>query len=70
LDFISERLVQEAIQRLIRGRTTLIVAHRLSTIRNADRVVVMKQGQIAELGTHAELMARQGEFSRMVHLQS
>jgi ATP-binding cassette subfamily B protein len=70
LDVISERLVQEAIQRLIRGRTTLIVAHRLSTIRNADRVVVMKQGQIAELGTHAELMARQGEFSRMVHLQS
>jgi ATP-binding cassette, subfamily B, bacterial len=69
LDVVSEKLVQEAIQRLISRRTTLIVAHRLSTIRNADRVVVMRQGRIVEQGTHDELMARQGEFFRMVNLQ-
>ncbi len=69
LDVASEKLVQEAIQRLIRQRTTLIVAHRLSTIRNAHRVVVMSQGRIVEIGTHAELMARGGEFFKMVNLQ-
>jgi ABC-type multidrug transport system fused ATPase/permease subunit len=69
LDVVSEKLVQEAIQRLISRRTTLIVAHRLSTIRNADRVIVMRQGLIVEQGTHDELMARQGEFFRMVNLQ-
>jgi len=69
LDVVSEKLVQEAIQRLISRRTTLIVAHRLSTIRNADRVVVMKQGRIVEQGTHDKLMIRQGEFFRMVNLQ-
>jgi ATP-binding cassette subfamily B protein len=69
LDVVSEKLVQEAIQRLISRRTTLIVAHRLSTIRNADRVVVMNQGWIVEQGTHHELMNRQGEFFGMVNLQ-
>jgi len=69
LDVVSEKLVQEAIQRLISRRTTLIVAHRLSTIRNADRVIVMKQGRIVEQGTHDELLALQGEFFRMVNLQ-
>ena len=57
LDTESERLVQQALQRLMQGRTTLVIAHRLSTIEHADRVVVMQQGRIVEQGTHAELLA-------------
>lgn len=69
LDVVSERLVQEAIGRLVKGRTTLVVAHRLSTIRNADRIVVMSQGQIIEMGTHAELTSRDGPFMQLKSLQ-
>lgn len=70
LDVVSEKLVQDAIERLIKGRTTLIVAHRLSTIRNVDQVVVMKEGRIVEIGTYAELAAKpNGEFRRMKDLQ-
>jgi len=70
LDVVSERLVQEAINRLIRGRTTFIVAHRLSTIRHANRIVVMRDGRIVETGSHAELLGREGSaFSRMQALQ-
>ncbi len=65
LDTESERLVQDALQRLMRGRTTLVIAHRLSTIEHADRVVVMERGRIAEQGTHAELVAAGGLFARM-----
>jgi ATP-binding cassette subfamily B protein len=69
LDVVSESLIQEALQRLVKGRTTLIVAHRLSTIRNAGRIVVMKGGRCIESGTHDQLMSARGEFYRYKILQ-
>ncbi|MFF2885409.1 ABC transporter ATP-binding protein [Paenibacillus sp. NPDC057967] len=69
LDNESEFHVQKAMQQLIKGRTTFIVAHRLSTIRDADRIVVMKQGRIAEVGTFVELVAAEGEFYQLKKLQ-
>jgi len=65
LDTGSERLVQVALQRVMRGRTTLVVAHRLSTIEHADRVVVMQQGRIVEQGTHADLLRADGLYARL-----
>jgi ATP-binding cassette subfamily B protein len=70
LDVISEREVQTAIESLVRGRTTFIVAHRLSTIRMADRIVVMKAGRCIEMGTHAELFKEGTEFHRLKTLQA
>jgi ATP-binding cassette subfamily B protein len=69
LDVFSEALVQEAIERLIEGRTTFIVAHRLSTIRKANRIVVMKEGRIVEQGDHQQLLKLRGEFYRMHAMQ-
>ena len=69
LDVISEALVQEAINHLVADRTTLIVAHRLSTVRNADRIVVMKGGQCVELDTPEKLLAAGGEFAKLHSLQ-
>ena len=69
LDNESERLVQEAIERLMKGRTTLVIAHRLSTIRNADRITVLERGRIIEEGSHGELFARGGEYRRLYDLQ-
>jgi len=65
LDTESERLVQTALANLMRGRTTLVVAHRLSTIRNADRIVVFDRGQIVEQGTHAQLIDAGGLYARL-----
>jgi subfamily B ATP-binding cassette protein MsbA len=62
LDTESERLVQEALEQLMKGRTTFVVAHRLSTIQRADRILVLDKGQLVEEGTHAELLARQGLY--------
>ena len=70
LDVASEALIKEAMERLAAGRTTFIVAHRLSTIRNANRIVVLKKGQIAEIGTHEELLSQKGEFFRLKNLQT
>src|SRR6266446_2142293 len=69
LDAESEQLVQRAIGNLIRDRTTVVIAHRLSTVRRADLIVVMERGQIIEQGTHAELLARGGQYQRLYELQ-
>jgi subfamily B ATP-binding cassette protein MsbA len=69
LDAESERLVQMAIARLMRGRTTLLIAHRLSTVRNADLIVVMEEGRIVEAGSHEALIARGGTYARMQRFQ-
>jgi ATP-binding cassette, subfamily B, bacterial MsbA len=69
LDAESERSVQEALENLITTRTTIVVAHRLSTIRRADRIVVLVDGTIAEEGSHEQLLAKNGEYSRLYSLQ-
>ena len=65
LDTESERLVQKALERLMQGRTTLVVAHRLATIEKADKILVMNEGCIVEQGTHAQLLARRGLYRRL-----
>jgi subfamily B ATP-binding cassette protein MsbA len=69
LDAESERLVQQAIANLVRNRTTIVIAHRLSTVRRADVIVVMEGGRIIEMGTHSELLARNGQYRRLYELQ-
>jgi len=69
LDSISEAIVQDALNKLMYGRTTLMVAHRLSTVRNADRIVVLEHGRIRESGSHDELVRLGGYYHSLVKLQ-
>ena len=69
LDTESERLVQEALERLMQDRTVLVIAHRLSTVQHADRILVFDQGRIVEAGTHAQLLGRDGQYRRLHDLQ-
>jgi len=69
LDSESEGLVQEALERLMRNRTTVMIAHRLSTVHKANRIAVLDQGRLVELGSHTELLLRDGLYARLYRLQ-
>jgi ATP-binding cassette subfamily B protein/subfamily B ATP-binding cassette protein MsbA len=70
LDTDSERLVQEALEKLMQNRTTIVIAHRLSTIKNADEIYVMREGKIVESGQHATLYAQGGYYRKLCDTQS
>lgn len=69
MDAESERVVQDALDKVTKGRTVIVIAHRLSTIQNADMIVVLSHGNIREVGTHQELMERNGLYSDLVRRQ-
>jgi ATP-binding cassette subfamily B protein len=69
VDTETEALIQDALEKAMRGRTCLVIAHRLSTIRNADRIIVLHHGEVREVGSHAELMEKQGIYHRLYQLQ-
>jgi len=70
VDTATERLIQQALERLMAGRTTFVIAHRLSTIRKADQILVLKHGRITERGTHDELVGQQGLYARLARIQN
>ncbi len=69
IDTATEKLIQEALEEMRRDRTTIVVAHRLSTIKTADQILVMQRGQVKERGTHRELLAADGLYRRLYELQ-
>ena len=69
LDTDNEKVIQENLERFFKDKTVVIVAHRLSTVKNADQIVVLKEGEITERGTHEELIARQGDNYRLLNYQ-
>ncbi|MCK4909454.1 MAG: ABC transporter ATP-binding protein, partial [Planctomycetes bacterium] len=69
LDTKAERAVQTALNNLMTGRTTFVIAHRLSTVQNADRIIVLENGRIAESGQHQDLLNRQGLYAKLYQLQ-
>lgn len=70
LDTSSEKIIQEAMSEILKDRTALIIAHRLTTIQNADQIIVLRDGQIVEQGNHDDLLKKGGEYSSFVSLQS
>jgi ATP-binding cassette subfamily B protein len=70
VDTATERLIQEALERLMTGRTSFVIAHRLSTIRKADQILVLRAGQIIERGTHDELLEVNGLYARLARIQN
>lgn len=70
VDTATERLIQEALERLMHGRTSFVIAHRLSTIRNADQILVMRDGCIIEKGTHEELIRVEGIYAQLTRIQN
>ena len=69
IDTETELLIQEALKRVTKDRTTLVIAHRLSTIQHADKIIVLHKGEVAEMGTHQELLARGGLYYKLYQLQ-
>ena len=69
IDSESEQLIQHAIEKLVQGRTSIVVAHRLSTIRKANRIIVLGKGELLEMGTHAELIAKNGHYAQLFRAQ-
>ena len=70
MDTATERLIQQALERLMIGRTTFVIAHRLSTIRDADQILVLKNGRVIERGTHNELVGQQCLYARLARIQN
>ena len=70
VDTATERLIQEALERLMQGRTSFVIAHRLSTIRKADQIIVLREGAIVERGTHEELLEKEGLYAKLARIQN
>jgi ABC-type multidrug transport system fused ATPase/permease subunit len=70
VDTATEKLIQEALERLMAHRTSFVIAHRLSTIRNADQILVMRHGEIVERGTHEELLEQNGLYAKLSRIQN